>query len=210
MKPVFVLYLAALLLLSLSAASAAQKHADTYTIPLPPQTDYSGMAWLIGQWSGNTVGKGEQGAVLLSVSYMLGKRFLMLREEVSVPATAKSPAIREGMMGVLSAGSTAGIYNLVYYSSNGFVMNYQVTAKRGEIDFVPAGGSLSPTGWLFRRLIHRTAKNQCTETVDAAPPGQGFFPFYSASLSKVIPGSKPISALAAKPAKHHKVFFWRQ
>ncbi|MGH9444293.1 MAG: hypothetical protein ACRD3O_00895 [Terriglobia bacterium] len=210
MKPLFILCLAASLLLSAGAASAVQKGPETYAIPLPPQPDYSGLKWLVGQWSGKRVGEAGQGEVLLSVSYALGKRFMMLREEVSLPAVAGAPEIREGLLGIVSAGASAKVYNLALYSSNGFVMNYQVTAGAGEIDFNPAGGSLSPAGWLFRRVIRHTAPGQCTETVDAAPPGKGFFRFYTARLSQVLPGSKARPASAAKPAKGHGIFFWRK
>ena len=199
MKPVLALYLAALLLASATAALAARKqHAGTYTIPLPAQADYSSMGWLVGQWSGTTVDRGRQGNVLLSFSYALGRHFLLLREEVSLAAVAHAPAMQEGMMGILSPGDAAGVYHVTLYSSHGFVMNYVVTAKPGEIDLNPAGGPLTPSGWLFRRVIRRTAPGQCTETVDAAPPGEGFFRFYTASLSQVIPGANAASAPAAK------------
>jgi hypothetical protein len=199
MRPVLALYLAALLLASATVAPAARKqHAGTYMIPLPAQGDYSSIGWLVGQWSGTMVDRGRQGKVLLSVSYALGRHFLLLREEVSLAAVAHAPGMQEGMMGILSPGDAAKVYHLTLYSSHGFVMKYLVTAKPGEIDLNPAGGPLTPSGWLFRRVIRHSAPGQCTETVDAAPPGEGFFRFYTAKLSQAIPGANAASVPAAK------------
>jgi hypothetical protein len=183
-----------LILLSVAAcvpAPARQKSPESYTISLPPEPDFSPFQWLIGNWVGKTAGKGTQGQVILSVDYALGKRFIMLREQISLPATKTAPAVREGLLGLLSATASGKEYDLALYSSNGFVTHYKVSARSGEIDFNPSGGPVSPPGWLFRRVIRHTDPGRCTETVDAAPPGQPFFNYYTAILNQVTPATHP-------------------
>jgi hypothetical protein len=174
-----------------AAGRAAQKAPNTYTIPLPPPTDYSRLQWLLGQWAGKTVGKGPQGEVMLSASYTLGKRFVMLREQVSLPATKTAPAVQEGSMGILSGPASGNLYDLAWYSSTGFVTRYQVSAGNDEIDFNPEGGIAPPAGWLFRRTIRHTGPDRCVERVDVAPPGQPFFSYYTATLSRLKPEAAP-------------------
>ncbi|MGH9405405.1 MAG: hypothetical protein ACRD3D_06155 [Terriglobia bacterium] len=165
---------------------ARQKSPRAYTIQLPPQPDYSALDWLRGDWTGKITGKGPQGEVLLSVAYELGKRFMTLREHVSLPATKQAPATRESMLGILHPDQGGGL-EMNLYSSSGFVTRYRVVVRAQEVDFEPEGGSLPPPGWLFRRILSRTSSGECVETVDVAPPQQAFFNYYTADLSRVAP-----------------------
>lgn len=148
------------------------------------------MRWLLGDWMGKTTGKGPEGQVLLSVAYELGKRFMTLREEVSLPAVKGVPATHESLMGILNPGPSGGL-ELNLYSSSGFITRYRVTVKHGEIDFSPDGGAIPPPGWLFRRSLRHTSPGQCVESVDVAPPQQAFFNYYTANLSRVTPAQPP-------------------
>lgn len=191
MKPTiraFCMALCAALFCAIAGAPlpAQQKNPRSYSIQLPPQPDYSAFSWLIGDWTGKTLGKGAPGEVLLSFAYELGKRFMILREEVSLPATKTAPATHESLMGVLSANAAGG-FEMNLYSSSGFVSRYLVTARSNEIDFQPDGGSLPPPGWLFRRIFRQTSPGQCVESVAVAPPQRAFFDYYTANLSRVTP-----------------------
>jgi hypothetical protein len=166
---------------------AAQKAPETYAIPTPLPADYSKLHWLMGDWTGTTVGKGMKGKIILGASYALGKRFIILREQVSLPATKAAPATQESLMGILSGSASRPDYDLVLYSSNGFVSLYEVSVDSAKIVFNPEGGLAPPPGWLFRRSIRRTNRDQCVETVDVAPPGQPFFNYYTANLSHIKP-----------------------
>jgi hypothetical protein len=205
-----VLCLAASRALWTAPARAGHKAPGTYRIPTPPPADYSKLEWLIGEWAGKTVGKGPQGDVLLSASYALGKRFMILREEVSLPATKAAPATQERSMGILSSRASGKAYDLALYSSTGFITHYQVSAENGTVDFIPEGGLGPPPGWLFRRSIRRTTTEQCVETVEVAPPGEAFFSYYTANLSHVRPGANPNHVAAPEKSKHHKFLFWRK
>jgi hypothetical protein len=189
-------------------AHAAQKARDTYTITTPAPADYSNFQWLIGDWSGKTTGKGAQGDVLLSASFALGKRFIILREQLSLPATKLAPASTQESIGILSGGSSGSKYQFAQYSSNGFVTRYQVSVGNGEIDFNPAGGLEPPSGWLFRRSIRQTNKDECVETIDVAPPNQPFFNYYTASLRHTTPKLTGKQASTVPPAKRRGIFFW--
>ena len=189
---------------------AAQKAPDTYTIPLPPLTSYSDLEWLIGEWTGTTVGKGPHGAVSLSVSYALGKRFILLREQVALPATKTAPSVQEGVMGILSGGASGKAYDLEMYSSTGFITHYRVSAGNGKIDFNPEGGPAPPPGWLFRRSLRHTGPGQCLESVDVAPPGEPFFNYYTANLSQAKPAADSSHSPASEKSKHHKFLFWQR
>jgi hypothetical protein len=194
----------------LTSICAAQKGPNTYTIPTPSPTDYSKLQWLIGDWSGMTVGKGSQGKVLLSASYALGKRFIILREQLSLPATKTAPATEERLMGILSGGASRSGYDLVLYSSNGFVTRYEVSINTGTIVFNPEGGLAPPPGWLFRRAIRETNHDQCVETVDVAPPGQPFFNYYTANLSNVNSGAAASKTSSPQRAKNRRFLFWHR
>ncbi|HEX5482882.1 MAG TPA: hypothetical protein VFZ08_09690 [Terriglobia bacterium] len=186
---------------------ASQKAPKTYRLATPPEPNYKSIDWLVGSWVGKTTSPGAQGQVLLTVGYELGKRFLMLRQEVSLSATDSVPATHEGFMGVLNGGATGGAFNLNLYSSTGFVMHYRVTAKDGQIVFQPEGGIVPPEGWLFRWTIIHTGAGHCVERVDVAPPGKSFFEYYSATLSQVnqtiikTPHTSQDSNTSDKPAK---------
>lgn len=183
---------------AVAQAAAQDKPPRAYSIQLPPQPDYSPFEWMIGDWTGKTTGKGAQGDVLLSFAYQLGKSFMILREEVSLPAAKDAPATHESLMGILSPGAP-GAFEMNLYSSNGFVSRYRVTARHGEIDFQPDGGPLPPPGWLFRRAFRQVNSSQCQASVEVAPPGKAFFNYYTANLSRVTPVATD-AAPAAKPA----------
>lgn len=204
-KPKLLLILLALVCVPLFAR---EKLPQTYTLQTPPEPDYSGIQWLVGDWAGKTTGPGPQGQVLLNVAYQLGKRFLLMREEVSLPATKNAPATHESLMGILNGGASGQGLNLNLYSSSGFVTHYRVIVKNGEVTFQPEGGMLPPPGWLFRRIITHTSPGQCVERVEVAPPGKSFFEYYTADLSQVNEHSIKIPSASQQPPtpKHHHRF----
>lgn len=175
------------------ANSPPKLQPKTYSIPLPPKSDFSAFDWLIGEWSGKTAPKGPQGDVHLSVASELGGRFLVFRETVTLAATDSTPAEDEFWMGVLGAGKADHEFTLRVYSSTGFMTQYRVTAQKAEIRFMPEGGEAPPPGWLFRRVIARSAPDELTDTVEAASPDGPFFQYYSAKLTRQG-GEKPTSA----------------
>ncbi|MDE3178113.1 MAG: hypothetical protein KGM47_00525 [Acidobacteriota bacterium] len=188
---------AGLCLLLAIPLQARQKTAKDYTIQTPPAPNFSSLEWLLGVWSGKTTSKGSQGRVLLSLAYELGKRFMIFREELSLPATKAVSATHEGVMGIIHASAT-GTFEMDLYSSTGFVTHYRVTATHGLVTFSPDGGAVSPPGWLFRRAIRHTNPGECNESVEVAPPGGNFFNYYSADLFQV---SSPTTAPAKPPLK---------
>lgn len=184
------------------AGSRPKQPPKTYSIPLPPKPDFSSLDWLLGDWAGRTVPKSPQGDVLLSAAPDLGGRVLILRETVRLAATDSTPAGDESWMGVLSAGKVAGEFTLRVYSSTGFVTRYRVTVQEAEIRFLPEGGEAPPPGWLFRRVISRSAPGELTDTVEAAPPEGSFFQYYSAKLTRAdaTKGTRTPEKPAASPA----------
>ncbi|MBI1940536.1 MAG: hypothetical protein HYS33_03400 [Acidobacteria bacterium] len=176
------------LLLGVSAAGLAAKDKPqaTYTIPMPPQPDFSALDWLVGEWSGKTTGREPQGEVRLSVRHLtdLNKRFLIFREEVKLPPTKQSPGVDESWMGVLSADRSQPGFVLRTFSSTGFMARYRVIVQGNEIRFNPEGGDDPPPGWLFRRVITRVGNSGLALTVQAAPPDKPFFDYYTAELTR--------------------------
>lgn len=168
---------------------AKEKPPTTYTIPLPPQPDFSQVDWLIGEWSGKTTGRDLQGDIHLSAAYDLNKRVMILREVISLPATRTIPAANETWMGVLTVTRPGAGFILRTFSSTGFVTFYRMTVEGAEIHFNPDGGDQSPPGWLFRRIMTRTNADELTETVQGAPPQKPFFDYYSAKLERVKPST---------------------
>ncbi len=183
MRPLF---LALLCLVRPASLAAKEKPPTTYSIPLPPKPDFATLDWLVGEWAGKTVGSGPQGDIHLSVSYDLEKRFMILREQISLPPTKTTPAWSETWMGVLSSSRSGSGFVLRSFSTTGFVVRYRVTVEGTRIYFNPEGGQ-PPPGWLFRRVIQGVDLTQFSETVQAAPTNRPFFDYYTARLTRVIP-----------------------
>jgi len=187
-----------LLAANLGAAADGQKDKPpaTYSIPLPPRPDFSAFAWIIGDWAGYSTTpqakKEAQGTVHLTLSYTLDKRFVLVNEEVSLPAGQDAPAQRESWMGFVSASPSGSGFVMRAFSSTGFITDYHVTITNTEVRFDPQGGPNPPPGWLFRRVITRLGPGYFGETVQVAPPGKEFFDYYTAKLTQVIePKSSP-------------------
>lgn len=193
MKRIALLILCSALALPLFAmpVQLRDRAPQTYTIQLPPAPDYAAIDWLVGDWTGKVVSKGAQGQVLLSVSYELDRRFMLLREEISLNATKNAPAVHEGLMGILNADPSGKGYSINLYSSSGFITHYRVAVSEGTLTFTPQGGAFPPPGVLFRRTISHSTPGQCTEQVEVAPPGKAFFNFYTARLTQITPQSAP-------------------
>ncbi len=198
MRPVF---LGLLFLFSLVALKARQKPPKTYSIPTPPQADFSALDWLVGEWSGKTVAPSPSGQVRLSVTYDLDKQFMIFREELTLQASPRVPATNESWLGILSGRGPGSGYVLRTFSSTGFVIWYRAGADQAEVTFTPEGGEQPPPGWLFRRVMARTGVAELTETVQAAPPNESFFDYYTAKLthSAVSPSA---STTAGETPKH--------
>lgn len=187
------------------AAGQKDKPPASYSIPLPARPDFSALDWLVGDWAGHTTdvvtGKETQGNVHLTISYALDKRFLLLHEDVSLPAARTAPALNEAWMGFLSPDPSGTGFVLRVFSSTGFITQYRVTAGDGQARFDPQGGANPPPGFLFRRTISRLGPNFFAENVEVAPPGGSFFAYYSAKLTQVLE-AKPSAGAgnASKPA----------
>jgi hypothetical protein len=157
----------------------------TYKIPLPAKPDYSALKWLVGEWTGQAIaGKNTQGDVKLSLAYDLDERFMVLRETVSLSATANAPALQESTLGLLSPDSAQNSFALRVFSSTGYVIRYQVIAGGDRVEFNQAGGDNPPTGWLFRRILDRVDNDNCILTVQVAPPATPFFDYYTVKLTR--------------------------
>ncbi len=182
-------FLLLLYILSPMALPAKEK-ATTYAIPLPPKPDFSALDWLVGEWTGETAGRGSKGQLRLSVTFALEKRFMIFREEIWLAPTKTAPAWSESWMGILSASRSDTGFDLRAFSSTGFITRYRVTVEGAEIHFDPEGGEQPPPGWLFRRVIERLDVAELSETVQAAPPGKSFFNYYTAKLSRHTPQSR--------------------
>lgn len=188
-------------------ASQKDKAPPTYDIPLPARPDFSAFAWLIGDWAGHTTdpvtGKETQGVVHLTISYALDKRFLLIHEEVSLPAGKKAPALHEVWTGFLNADPDGTGFVLRSFSSTGFISQYHVTVSADRVTFDPQGGANPPPGFLFRRVIACLAPGFFSEKVEVAPPGGAFFPYYGAKLTAVLePTPAPKPAASPAPPAH--------
>ncbi len=181
-------------LLGSVALAAPKKPPKIYSIPLPPQTDFSGLDWLVGDWSGKTTPPSPPGEVHLTVAYDLEKRFLVFREKLALASTESTPAVDESWLGILSGGDSPSEFTLRAYSSTGFITRYRVTVKQAEIRFLPEGGENPPPGWLFRRQLERLDTGELDEAVEAAPPDGSFFAYYSAKLTRQTPPPAPAAA----------------
>ncbi|HUZ45841.1 MAG TPA: hypothetical protein VMW54_04315 [Terriglobia bacterium] len=179
-----------LFLLFVPAALAARDKSPTYRIPLPPKPDFSSMVWLLGDWTGQTVGHSPPGKVHLSISYGLDRRVMLFKEEISLAATKEAPAAKESSIGILSRDPSGHTFLFQVYSSTGFITRYRVNVSGAEIDFNPIGGLEPPPGWLSRRIVERSDIDGFIETVQLAPPQRPFFDHYTAAFRRATPSAK--------------------
>lgn len=189
----------ALLLASPMMLLAKQKEPAQYKIPIPPFPDFSSLAWLVGDWTGQTTATSPQGDLHFSADYDVGKRVMVLRESLSLDATQTTSVQDESWLGILSPGPSPLTFNLEVYSSTGFISRFQVTADGDTINIEPAGGQSPPPGMLFRRTLQRMGEGGFTETVQVAPATRPFFDYYTARFSRETPVKIPASP--ANPAK---------
>lgn len=177
--------LAVFLLLVPVALIAADKNPATYRIPLPPKPDFSSLAWILGDWTGQTVKHSPRGEMHLSVTYGLDQRVMIFKEEISLAAAKGAPAAKESTLGILSRDPSGAAFLFEVYSSTGFVTRYRVSVAGPEIDFNPVGGLEAPPGWLSRRVFERSDVDGFTETVQLAPPQKSFFDYYTAAFTRI-------------------------
>jgi hypothetical protein len=197
------LALLTLVLLATPALAARDKTAQSYNIPLPPKPDFSSLAFLVGDWTGQTPGKGLQTQIHLTVSPALDNHFMIFHEEISFNAAATAPDSQESWMGILNTRAPSSDYDLRVYSSTGFMTRYRVSVEGTQVSFSPEGGENPPPGWLFRRTLEKIDDSDIQETVEAAPPGKPFFKYYTAKLVRSIPkGDSSAPASAAKSPQH--------
>jgi len=200
------LLLLALILPALAFPLAGQKQPTRYTIPVPPPPDFSSLDWLVGEWAGGSTGPGPQRQIHFTVTYDLGKRFMVLHEEVSTSAQGSDSVAKESWLGILGSEGTEKSFLLRTYASTGFVTRYRVTADGEGIRLVSEGGEPSPAGWVFRRFYQQLSGKEFRVTVELAPPSKPFFVYYTAKLTRVpasqqAPASPPTTPSATPPAK---------
>jgi len=185
--------------ITLSLAAAA-KQPTRYTIPVPPPPDFSSLDWLAGEWAGSTAGRSPQAQIHFSVAYDLGKRFMVLREEVFFADQGRDFAAKESWIGILGPEGADKSFFLRTYASTGFVTRYRVLADGEGIRLNSEGGEQSPAGWVFRRFYQELSADAFVVTVEVAPPGKPFFVYYTAKLTRTA-ATKPSSGAApsAKP-----------
>ena len=174
--------------------AAKQKAPIQYQIPIPPPPDFSALSWLMGDWTGKTVLNSPPGQVQLSVSPGLDKRFLLFHAELALAATRTIPAFKESWMGILSASPDGTGFILHVFSTTGFITRYGLSINGPELHWTPEGGESPPPGWLFRKSWTRIGADQFSETVQAAPPGKGFFDYYTAIFTHVPAATKAAPA----------------
>ena len=162
-----------------------EKSPTVYQIPLPARPDFSAVDWLVGDWTGKTTDQRTQGELHLSVSYQLDKHVILFRGEITLQATKTSAPLKETWLGVLTPDRQGGEFLLRTFSSMGFITRYRLTVDGPETRINPEGGDQPPPGWLFRRIWARTGPDELIETVQAAPPGKGFFDYYTAKFARV-------------------------
>jgi hypothetical protein len=203
MRSLPTLLLLPVLTAALAFGSQKDKPPATYNIPLPPRPDFSAFDWLRGDWAGHTIDtasdKETEGAVHLTISDTLDKRFLLVHEEISLPPGKTAPPLHEAWTGFVSADPFGSGFVLRVFSSTGFITQYHVTVSDGLVRFDPQGGANPPPGFLFRRTISRLAPGFFAEKVEVAPPGGAFFPYYNAKLTQVLEAKPPASPATAPP-----------
>lgn len=181
MRPILLVLLWAL---GGSVVLGKEKPPIIHRIPLPPRPDYSGLDWLIGEWTGKTNGKSPQGEIRLAVSFDLDKRVMIFREEVALAATETLPESKQASIGILSQDVSGAEFVMRVFSDTGFITRFRVAVDAGTVSFNPEGGEQPPPGWLFRRTLQHTNVAELLETVQVAPPQKAFFDYYTAKLTR--------------------------
>lgn len=171
---------AALCLLLLPATLSAQlSKQDSIWVP---------MTVFLGEWRGTGGGEPGIGEYERSYRFVLGKRFIEVRNKSVYPPTGKTPEGETHQdIGYISFDRARRKFVLRQFHVEGFVNQYtldSVSADRKTLVFVSEAIENIQPGWRAKETYQIESANQITETFELAPPGKPFEVYSKVTLKK--------------------------
>jgi hypothetical protein len=146
------------------------------------------MTAFLGTWEGTGGGEPGIGKYNRSYSFVLGKKFIEVRNKSVYPPTDKNPAgeIHEDV-GYISFDKLRRKFVLRQFHVEGFVNQYaldSVSTDGKTMIFISEAIENIPNGWRARETYRIVSHNEITETFDLAPPTKPFELYTKVTLKK--------------------------
>lgn len=159
----------------------AQAQESTAKSPWDP------LKFFVGRWQGATQGEPGQGKGQREYEFVLGGKFLQVKNKIVYPPQEKNPkGETHEDLGLYSYDSRRKKLVLRQFHSEGFVNQYveQGGATDGKtLLFISEGIENIPEGWGARETYKIVSQHEYTEVFELAPP-QKEFSVYSESRGK--------------------------
>jgi hypothetical protein len=146
------------------------------------------MTAFLGTWEGAGGGEPGIGKYNRSYSFVLGKKFIEVRNKSVYPPTDKNPSgeIHEDV-GYISFDKLRRKFVLRQCHAEDFVNQYaldSVSTDGKTMIFVSEAIENIPKGWRAKETYHIVSNNEITETFDLAPPKKAFELYTKVTLKR--------------------------
>lgn len=145
------------------------------------------LAPLIGKWTGTTEGEPGAGTVEREYQWILGSRFVELRNVSTYPPQAKNPkGERHEDRGIFSADAARSTIVLRQFHVEGFVNHYVLDPESppDRLVFTTEAIENIPAGWRARET-YAIGADRLEETFELAEPGKAFAVYSRNRLTRV-------------------------
>lgn len=137
---------------------------------------WAGVRFFVGSWNGTVSGEPGTGSSKRSYEFVLGNRFLQIRNTTTYPPQDKNPKgeVHEDM-GFVSYDTARKKLVLRQFHVEGFVNQFVLqSASPTEIVFVSEAIENIPAGWRARESYRISGPDEFTERFELAEPGKEF------------------------------------
>ena len=142
---------------------------------------------LIGKWTGTTEGEPGAGTVEREYQWILGSRFVELRNVSIYPPQAKNPkGERHEDRGIFSDDAARTTIVLRQFHGEGFVNQYVLdpASTPDRLVFTTEAIENIPAGWRARET-YAIGADRLEETFELAEPGQAFAVYSRNRLTRI-------------------------
>jgi hypothetical protein len=146
---------------------------------------------LVGTWEGTSQGQPGQGVVRREYRFVLGDRFLEVRNLCAYLPSQKNPKgeVREDL-GYLSVDRRRGAFVLRQFHVEGLVNTSSAPLapeKEGQLIFESEAIENLAPGWRERETVRLAGDGDLVEVLELAEPGKDFAPYTQVRLQRVRP-----------------------
>ena len=141
-----------------------------------PSDPWVNMRFFVGRWEGTSVGESGNGTVSRTYEFVLGNKFLQVRNKSTYPPQERNPKgeVHEDW-GMVSYDSARKKLVFRQFHGEGFVNQYVVQSQgRQEITFESEAIENTPRGYRARETYRILSPDEFVERFEVAEPGRDF------------------------------------